>query len=98
VPEAGLGEETVGVGQRDGVLRELHGVQPVSYVLDLGGGEEETGFKVLEGAHVELDALDALLVQGVVRVYDGVLGKDGLEGAPIGGIGERLMPVRCCEG
>ena len=98
VPEAGLGEETVGVGQRDGMLRELRGVQPVSYVLDLGGGEEETGFKVLEGAHVELDALDAILVEGVVRVYEGILGEDGLERAAIEGIGERLMPVHCAEG
>ena len=98
VPEAGLGEETVGVGQRDGVLCELHGVQPVSDVLDLGGGEEEAGFKVLEGAHVELYALDAILVQGVVRVYEGVVGEDGLEGAAIERIGERLVPVRCSEG
>lgn len=62
MPETGPGEETVGVGQRDGVLRELHGMQPVSQVLDLGGGEEETGFEVLEGANVELHALDAILV------------------------------------
>lgn len=62
VPQTGLCEEAVGVGQRDRVLGELHGVQPVSYVLDLGGGEEETGFKVLEGAHVELGALHAIPV------------------------------------
>jgi len=98
MPETGPGEETVGVGQRDGVLSELHGVQPVSQVLDLGGGEEEAGFKVLEGANVELHALDAILVQGVVFVHDGVLGEEGLEGAAIEGIGECLMPVWRCEG
>ena len=58
VSEARFCEETVGVGQRDGLLSELHCVQPVSYVLDLGRGEEEAGLKVLEGAHVELDALE----------------------------------------
>ena len=97
VPETRFCEETVGVGQRDGVLCELHCVQPVSYVLDLGRGEEETGLKVLEGAHVELYALDAIPVDGVVWVHEGVLGKDGLERAAIEWIREGLVPVRCCE-
>lgn len=93
MPKAGLCEEAVGVGQGDGVLCKLHGMQPVSYVLDLGGGKEETSFKVLEGAHVELYALDAILVQGVVWMYKGILGEDGLEGAAIEWIGECLMPI-----
>lgn len=96
VPEARLREETVGVGQRDGVGCELHCVQPVPYVLDLGRGEEETCFKVLEGAHVELYALNAISVDGVVRVHEGVLGEDGLERAAIAWIRECLVPVRCC--
>lgn len=66
VSETRLREETVRVGERDGVLCKLHCMQPVSYVLDLGRGEEETGFKVLEGAHVEFYALDAIPVEWVV--------------------------------
>lgn len=97
VPEARLREETVRVGQRDGVGCELHCVQPVPYILDLGRGEEETGFKVLEGAHVEFYALNAIPVEGVVRVHKGVLCEDGLERAAIAWIREGLVPVRCCE-
>lgn len=95
--QTGFREETVGVGQRDGVLGELHGVQPVSDVLDLGGGEEEACLKVLESASVELDALYAVPVERVVRVYEGVLSEDGPEGAAIEGIGECLMPALLCE-
>ena len=97
VPETRFCEETIGVGQRDGVLCELHCMQPVPYVLDLGGGEEETSFKVLEGAHVEFYALDAIPVEGVVWMDEGVLGEDGLERVAIEWIRKCLMPARCCE-
>jgi hypothetical protein len=97
VSETGFGEETIGVGQRDGVLGELHGVQPVPNVLDLCGGEEEACLKVLEGASEELNSLYAVPVERVVGVYEGILCEDGPEGTAIEGIGERLMPALLCE-
>lgn len=97
VPKTRFCEETIGVGQWDGVLSELRCMHPVSYVLDLGRGKEKTGFKVLEGAHVEFCALDAIPVQGVLWVDEGILGEDGLERAAIEWIRESLTPARRCE-